>query len=182
MTTAVHNPAPKSAPKSVPWSEAGEIEALTFDVSGETFALEASIVREILDLLPETNVPGARPFVGALVNFRGRIIPLADIRFAFGMPRAEPTIDSRIIVVEVDVDGAPCLAGLRADKVNEVRTLAREASEAPPRIGMAWRPELVECLIKHGETVIIFPDLQALFHAGRTKVAGEGEIIHYPKS
>jgi purine-binding chemotaxis protein CheW len=171
MTTALHN--------STAWADSDEIEALTFDVSGETFALDASIVREILDLLPETAVPGARPFVGALINFRGRIIPLADIRFGFGMPRAEPTIDSRIIVVEVEVDGAPCLAGLRADKVNEVRTLVKDSAEAPPRVGMAWRAELVDCLIKHGETVIIFPDLQALLNAGRSKP--DAEIIRYPK-
>lgn len=171
MTTALRT--------STAWSEADQIEALTFDVSGETFALDASIVREILDLLPETNVPGARPFVGALVNFRGRIIPLADIRFAFGMARAEPTIDSRIIVVEIEFEGAPCLVGLRADKVNEVRTLARENSEPPPRVGMKWRPELVECLIKQDGAVIIFPDLQALFDAGRSKP--DGEIIRYPK-
>jgi len=172
MTTAVHN--------SVAWSETGEMEALTFNVSGETFALDASIVREILDLLPETVVPGARPFVGALVNFRGRIIPLADMRFAFGMARAEPTIDSRIIVVEIEFEGAPCLVGLRADKVNEVRTLSRDNTEPPPRVGMKWRPELVECLIKHDGAVIIFPDLQALFDAGRAKA--EADIIRYPKS
>lgn len=171
MTTAVKT--------SAAWTQANEIEALTFDVSGETFALDASIVREILDLLPETAVPGARPFVGALVNFRGRIIPLADIRFAFGMARAEPTIDSRIIVVELEIEGAPCLVGLRADKVNEVRTLTRDASEPPPRVGMKWRAELVDCLIKHGESVIIFPDLQALFDAGPGKQ--EAEIIRYPK-
>ncbi|MCW2275802.1 chemotaxis protein CheW [Rhodoblastus acidophilus] len=172
MTTAVRT--------SAQWSETGEIDALTFDVSGETFALDASIVREILDLLPETIVPGARPFVGALVNFRGRIIPLADMRFAFGMARTEPTIDSRIIVVEIEFAGAPCLVGLRADKVNEVRTLARDASEPPPRVGMTWRAELVDCLIKHGDAVIIFPDLQALFDASRGKP--DAEIIRYPKT
>jgi purine-binding chemotaxis protein CheW len=166
--------------KSATWSQRGEMEALTFHIGGEIFALDASIVREILDLLPETAVPGARPFVGALVNFRGRIIPLADMRFAFGMARTEPTIDSRIIVVEIEIDGAPCLVGLRADKVSEVRTLSRDAAEAPPRVGMTWRPELVDCLIKHGGAVIIFPDLQTLFDAGRGK--GEAEIIRYPKA
>ncbi|PPQ36250.1 purine-binding chemotaxis protein CheW [Rhodoblastus acidophilus] len=165
---------------SARWPGADDIEALTFEVSGETFALDASIVREILDLLPETTVPGARPFVRALVNFRGRIIPLADIRFAFGMPPAEPTIDSRIIVVEQDFEGAPCLVGLRADKVNEVRTLAKDAAEAPPRVGMRWRPELVECLIKLADAVVILPDLHALLHAKAPE--NDAEIIRYPKA
>ena len=52
---------------------------LTFDLHGETFALEAELVREVLDLLPETPVPGAQPHVSAVINFRGRIIPLIDL-------------------------------------------------------------------------------------------------------
>ena len=67
------------------WNNGEELEVLTFDIAGETFAIEAVTVREILDLLPETLVPGARSFVGSVLNFRGRVIPLADIRLAFGM-------------------------------------------------------------------------------------------------
>lgn len=58
---------------------------LTFNIAGETFALEAAIVREILDLVPETKVPGSRPFVNAVINFRSKVIPLADIRVALGV-------------------------------------------------------------------------------------------------
>lgn len=155
-----------------PWNDAGEMEALTFDIGGETFALEAAIVREILDLLPETAVPGARPFVGAVINFRGKVIPLADIRLAFGMPPAPPTIDSRIVVVEIDIDGASTLVGLRTDRVNEVLTLRRDDGEAPPRVGMRWPESLIHCLIKHGDTVVIFPDLLATFGADRRRYAG----------
>ncbi|MGO7205380.1 chemotaxis protein CheW, partial [Rhizobium ruizarguesonis] len=77
------------------WSYAEEVEVLTFDLNGETFALEAVIVQEILDLLPETAVPGSQPFVASVINFRGKVIPLADLRLAFGMEAAEATIDSR---------------------------------------------------------------------------------------
>ncbi|MDR3493630.1 MAG: chemotaxis protein CheW [Ancalomicrobiaceae bacterium] len=165
-----------------PWREDGELEALTFDIAGETFALEAAIVREILDLLPETAVPGARAFVGSVVNFRGKVIPLADIRLAFGMPSAEVTIDSRIVVVEVDIEGTPTLVGLRTDKVTEVLTLKKSDSEPPPRVGMRWPTELIECLIKRGSSVIIFPDLKAIFAANSRKPAAEAEVIRHPKS
>jgi purine-binding chemotaxis protein CheW len=160
---------PSSSP---PWTDAGEMEALTFDIGGETFALEAAIVREILDLLPETAVPGARPSVGAVINFRGKVIPLADIRLAFGMPPTPPTIDSRIVVIEIDIDGVPTLVGLRTDRVNEVLTLRREDSEVAPRVGMRWPEELIHCLIKHGDTVVILPDLDATFGADRRRRAG----------
>ncbi|ANK87165.1 MULTISPECIES: chemotaxis protein CheW [unclassified Rhizobium] len=145
------------------WSYAEEVEVLTFDLNGETFALEAAIVQEILDLLPETAVPGSKPFVASVINFRGKVIPLADLRLAFGMEAAEATIDSRVIVIEIDLQGEPTLVGLRTDKVNEVTTLAKTASEAPPSVGMRWRADYINCLVKRGGEFIILPNLQAIF-------------------
>jgi purine-binding chemotaxis protein CheW len=165
-----------------PWRDDGDLEALTFDIAGETFALEAAIVREILDLLPETAVPGARAFVASVINFRGKVIPLADIRLAFGMPAAEATIDSRIVVVEVDIEGTPTLVGLRTDKVTEVLTLKKSDSEPPPRVGMRWPTELIVCLIKRGASVIIFPDLHAIFAANGRRTLVDADVIRHPKS
>ncbi|EJT04085.1 chemotaxis protein CheW [Rhizobium sp. CCGE 510] len=153
------------------WSYAEEVEVLTFDLNGETFALEAVIVREILDLLPETAVPGSQPFVASVINFRGKVIPLADLRLAFGMEAAEATIDSRIIVIEINLQGEETLVGLRTDKVNEVTTLAKTASEAPPSIGMRWRADYINCLVKRGGEFIILPNLQAIF-SSKHDVAG----------
>lgn len=149
--------------KAVQGAAADEIEVLTFEIGGETFALEAAIVREILDLLPEAIVPGSRPFVNAVINFRGKVIPLADIRIAMGMPTMATTIDSRIVVVELDLDGTPSLVGLRTDRVNEVTTLSKAAGEPPPRVGLKWPPQFIECLIHREGAFIIFPNLMAIF-------------------
>ena len=155
--------------KAVQGAAADEIEVLTFEIGGETFALEAAIVREILDLLPEAIVPGSRPFVNAVINFRGKVIPLADIRIAMGMPTMATTIDSRIVVVELDLDGTPSLVGLRTDRVNEVTTLSKAAGEPPPRVGLKWPPQFIECLIHREGAFIIFPNLMAIFSSkGRT--------------
>jgi purine-binding chemotaxis protein CheW len=145
------------------WNNAEELEVLTFDIAGETFAIEAVIVREILDLLPETPVPGARPFVASVLNFRGRVIPLADIRLAFGMEATKTTNDSRIIVIELELDGEPVLIGVRTDKVNEVTTLTKSASEPPPSVGMRWRADYIDCLVKRGNDFIIVPNMNAIF-------------------
>lgn len=147
------------------WAYAEEVEVLTFDMNGETFALEAVMVQEILDLLPETAVPGAQPYVSSVINFRGKVIPLADLRLAFGMEATEATIDSRIIVIEIDLQGERTLVGLRTDKVNEVTTLAKTASEPPPSVGMRWRADYINCLVKRGGEFIIIPNLQAIFSA-----------------
>jgi purine-binding chemotaxis protein CheW len=141
------------------------IEALTFDLRGETFALEANFVREVLDLLPETAVPGAPPFVGAVINFRGRVIPLVDLRLAFDMEVGETTIDNRIVVIEHPLDGEPTLIGLRADKVHEVTSISDDASEEAPRVGMRWRADFIRRLVRRNGDVIILPDLDQIFAA-----------------
>lgn len=152
-------------PEMNPEPLTGLIEALTFDLQGETFALEAGLVREVLDLLPETDVPGAPPFVGAVINFRGRIIPLVDLRLAFDMRAATPTIDSRIVVIEYDLDGQPTLIGLRADKVHEVTSIDRAVTEAPPRVGMRWRSDFIRLLARRNGDLIVIPDLDQIFAA-----------------
>ncbi|WP_395445104.1 chemotaxis protein CheW [Caulobacter sp. UC70_42] len=139
------------------------IEALTFDLQGETFALEAGLVQEVLDLLPETPVPGARPFVGAVINFRGRVIPLVDLRLAFDMSAGAPTIDSRIVVIKYVLDGEQALIGLRADKVHEVTTITRDTTEQAPRVGMSWRPDFIRLLARRGGDLIVIPDLEQIF-------------------
>lgn len=155
------------------WDGRDELEVLTFDIAGEMFALEAVNVQEILDLLPETTVPGAKAFVGSVINFRGKVIPLADIRLAFGMEATKPTIDSRIIVISLDIDGESVLAGIRTDKVHEVTTLLRAAGEPPPSVGMRWRPDFIDCLVKRGTEFIIIPNLHVIFSAQHDRsVAG----------
>ncbi|WP_235524852.1 chemotaxis protein CheW [Caulobacter sp. Root1455] len=141
------------------------IEALTFDLQGETFALEAGLVREVLDMLPETDVPGAPPFVGAVINFRGRVIPLVDLRLAFDMTAGTPTIDSRIVVIEYDLDGEPTLIGLRADKVHEVTSITRDTTEQAPRVGLRWRPDFIRLLARRNGDLIVIPDLGQIFAA-----------------
>ncbi|UUR08329.1 chemotaxis protein CheW [Sphingomonas glaciei] len=145
------------------WSEAGELEVLTFDLHSETFALEAVLVREILDLLPETPVPGANPLVGGVVNFRGKIIPIADLRPAFGFPVTEATIDSRIVVIEMAVGDGSIQVGIRADQVHEVATLRREASEAPPVVGLRWRPDFIRGMVRRPGGGVVLPDLPSIF-------------------
>jgi len=149
--------------KSITGPTGDEMEVLTFNLHGETFALEAVRVQEILDTLPETRVPGAERFVDSVINFRGRVIPLADLRLAFGMEATEATIDSRIVVIELDLKGETTLIGLRTDKVNEVTTLSMAASEPPPSVGMRWRPDYIEGLFKRGGEFIILPNLHAIF-------------------
>lgn len=155
-----------TAAGQAPWDADGQLEVLTFDVGDERLAIEAVSIREILDLLPETPVPGAPDLVGSVVNFRGKIIPIADLRVAFGIPRhaaEEASPDHRIVVIETEIDGDVLQIGLRSDKVHEVTILERADSSRPPVLGMRWRPEFVRELVRQPGSIIIIPDLPAIF-------------------
>lgn len=139
------------------------MQVLMLGLGGEVFALDAGIVREILDPVPVTEVPGARAFLSGVINVRGRVVPLADLRLRFGMAATPPTIDSRIIVVEIDLAGDPTIVGLLADKVYEVTEIDQAATEDAPRIGMRWRPEFIRAIGKRQDDFVIVPHLENIF-------------------
>jgi purine-binding chemotaxis protein CheW len=143
-----------------------DLEVLTFDLCGETFALDATLVREVLDRAPETFVPGAPRLVDSVINFRGKIIPLADLRVAFALNALPASIDSRVIVIEFELDGEPTLIGLRADKVFEVAMIEKASTEAAPKLGTRWRQDYIRCLAKKRGDIIVIPDLEVIFSQG----------------
>jgi purine-binding chemotaxis protein CheW len=136
---------------------------LTLELQGEIFAILATQVREILDLVQVTEVPGADPFVYGLINVRGRVVPLADLRLKFAMEQRPPTIDTHIVVIEVEIDGDPIIVGIRVDKVYEVTELAPSALEETPRIGLRWRPEFITCIGKRDGAFIAVLDIGQVF-------------------
>lgn len=81
----------------------GGQQVVMFRIGTESFALDAGMVREIIDPIPATRVAGARPHIDRIVNVRGNVIPLADIRERFGMPAAADSPDTRFLVLEVAV-------------------------------------------------------------------------------
>lgn len=152
------------------------LEVLTLDLDGHTFAVPAVYVHEILDLVPVTEVPGADPFVGGLINVRGRVVPLADLRHKFGMPAKPSTIDTRVVVIEVDLDGDATMIGLVADKVNEVTEIAAADVEETPRIGLTWRREYIDCIGKLGNDFVVVLDIAEIFSlSARSKQDAGGD-------
>lgn len=141
-----------------------DLDVLTLEIGGEIFAVEAAAVREILDLVPVTEVPGARAFVGGVINVRGRIVPLADLRVQFGMPVTPPTQDTRIVVLELVLDGGPTAVSILADRVYEVTQLAAGSLEDAPRIGMRWRQDFIRGIGKRDSDFIIVPNLPRILN------------------
>ncbi|CAH2601883.1 Positive regulator of CheA protein activity (CheW) [Rhodovastum atsumiense] len=139
------------------------LQVLMLGLGDEIFAVEAAIVREILDPVPVTEVPGARGFVGGVVNVRGKVVPLVDLRLRFGMEAIRSTVDTRIVVIEIDLGGDPTIVGMLADKVHEVTEISAASLEKPPPVGMHWRPEFIRFIGKHRDGFVIVPDMDRLF-------------------
>jgi purine-binding chemotaxis protein CheW len=131
-------------------------------IGDEVFALNTDLVREIIDPVPVTRVAGARPFLPSVVNVRGNVIPLADLRVRFGMPKTESTPDTRIVVLEIAIDGDPVLVGVVADKVHEVTEISPADVQQTPRVGMHWNPEFIHFITKWREEFVIVPNMERI--------------------
>ena len=142
----------------------GTLQVVMLGIGTETFALEAGMVREIIDPIPTTRVAGARAHLAHIVNVRGNVVPLADIRERFGMPMDAATADTRFVVIELDLDGDPTLVALVADKVFEVTSVPLETRQPAPTIGTSWRPEYIRSIVKSGEEFVIIPDMQQILN------------------
>lgn len=138
------------------------LQVLMVGLGNEIFAVETDMVREIIDPVPVTRVAGARAFLPALVNVRGNVIPLADLRIRFGMPKTEQTADTRIVVIEVEIDGDPVTLGLLADKVYEVTEVSTRQMQQTPRLGSHWRPEFIRFITKWSDEFVIVPDMSRI--------------------
>ena len=130
----------------------------------ELFALDAGMVREIIDPIPTAVVAGARPFLSRVINVRGNVIPLADLRIRFGMPANEGTADTRIVVIEIEIDGDPVLVGVLADKVYEVTEILPADVQQTPRVGMHWKPEFISSIAKWRDEFVIVPNMERILN------------------
>lgn len=142
------------------------LEVLTLGVQDEIFAINAHCVREILDMVPVTDVPNSQPFVNGLINVRGKVVPLADLRLKFGMEPCAPTIDTRIVVIDAEIHGEQTAVGILADRVYEVTEIAPSAIGETPRIGLRWQPEFIRGIGKRGSDFIVILDMEQILGSG----------------
>ena len=136
---------------------------ITFKLGDELFAINVVQVREVLDLSLITKVPTAPAYMRGVVNVRGNAIPVVDLRLKFGLPLAPDTVQTRIVVLELELDGEAVVLGGLADSVHEVIELEPSQIAEPPRIGMRWKTELIQGMGKRGDQVIIILDIAKVF-------------------
>ncbi|EAT15431.1 chemotaxis protein CheW [Desulfuromonas acetoxidans] len=138
---------------------------LTFKLDEEVFALEIAKVREVLDFTDVTKVPQTPIFMRGVINLRGSVVPVVDMRVKFSMREAEATVNTCIIITEVVMDGEPSVLGALVDSVQEVLELDPDQIEPPPRIGTKLDTEFIRGMGKHNDEFIIILDIDRVFSA-----------------
>ncbi|MGQ9370640.1 chemotaxis protein CheW [Azospirillum sp. A39] len=143
----------------------GSSQYVTLGVDRDVFAVPVERVQEILDLRPIARLPHAPPFLLGMIDVRGRGVPVIDLRVRLGLPPAEPTVSTRILVLEVTVGGRELVLGLLADRVFEVTGLDGDRLEPPPQIGVRWRSDTIVGVGRRGDAFVTVFDLSRLFSA-----------------
>ena len=137
---------------------------LTFKLGEEIFALDVAEVREILDFTTVTKVPRTPSFMRGVINLRGSVVPVMDLRLKFGMSATAQTVDSCIIVVEMSLEGDLIVIGVLADAVQEVIDLEPEQIEPAPRIGTNLNMDYILGMGKHNGTFMMILDIDRIFN------------------
>jgi len=136
---------------------------LTFKLQDEIFALDISTVREVLDFTTITKVPKTPDFMRGVINLRGSVVPVIDLRLKFGMTVTEKTVNTCVIIVEVKVDGEKVILGVLADSVQEVMDLENDKIEPAPRIGTHLKTDFIKGMGKHYDQFLMLLDIDKVF-------------------
>ena len=120
-------------------------------------------MREILDVTTITKVPRAPEFMRGVINVRGSVVPVVDLRMKFGMPGTERTKDTRIVVMEITLDGDLTTIGTLADAVHNVMDIEPGSIEPAPKVGAKWNTEFIKGIGKHDDQFIIILDVDRIF-------------------
>ena len=138
------------------------LQLVSFQLGHEVFAIDILGVQEIIRLVEITHVPNAPHYVEGVVNLRGKVIPIINLRARFGLPSADPTKETRIVVVEV----AHVILGFIVDSVEEVLRLPEECLEPLPSTGRGGADECHKGVGRVNGRLVMLLDLELLFGMG----------------
>ena len=149
---------------------------LTFKLDEEVFALDISKVREVLDFTTVSKVPQTPDFMLGVINLRGSVVPVVDMRLKLGMTRTEKSVNTCIIIVEIELDGETTVLGALADSVREVMDIDPDQIEPPPRIGTRLKTKFIKGMGKHDGEFVIILDIDKVFSSNELALADEMEV------
>ncbi|PLX94420.1 MAG: chemotaxis protein CheW [Desulfuromonas sp.] len=139
------------------------MEFLTFKLDGDEFAVDVLKTREIVDLRSVTKVPQSPDFMLGVINLRGSVVPVIDLRLKFGMEKVDAGQSTSIVVMDVLVGAEKVIVGAMVDSVEEVMELDESQIEPAPRIGTRLNTEFIKGMGKQDEQFLIILDIDRVF-------------------
>ncbi|MBF0159601.1 MAG: chemotaxis protein CheW [Magnetococcales bacterium] len=136
---------------------------LTFTLSQEIFAIEIFRIKEVLEYKPLTKIPNTPEFMRGIINLRGNVVPVIDMRMKLGMSEVERTVNTCIIIVEVEARAGMAIFGAIVDSVREVMDLEPNQVEPAPRIGTSLNTDFIRGMGKKGDQFIILLNTNNIF-------------------
>lgn len=140
-------------------------EYLCFFLGEEQYAVNVSRVEVVLEMQNVTRVPKAPPHMRGVINHRGSVVPVVDLRIRFGMGPSELTEGTSIIILQIDYGGGLLTVGMLADGVREVVNLDPADTEKAPRLGSRLDQAVIEGIAKRGDEFVILLDIDEAFRA-----------------
>lgn len=150
---------------------------LSFKLDEEIYAMDIHTVREVLDFTQITKVPRMPDFMRGVINLRGGVVPVVDLRLKFGLPETAPDKETCIVIIEVVLDGEETILGLLVDSVQEVMSLEPDQIDPPPRIGTRLKTEFIKGMGKKEDEFIIILETMKVFSAEELVVVQESERL-----
>ena len=150
---------------------------LSFNLGDEVFALDISKVREVLEFTTVTKVPQTPDFMRGVINLRGGVVPVIDMKLKFGMGETERAINTCVIIAEVEMDdGELTVLGALADSVQEVFDMHAEDIEPAPKLGTQLNTEFLKGMGKKDGEFVLLLDIDRVFSLAELEAAsGAGE-------
>lgn len=136
---------------------------LTFNMNNECFAVNVTKVTELLEMLPVTHVPRSPEFMRGVINLRGAVVPVIDTRIKFSLPAVEDTIDTCIVVMNIEIDQEIVQVGAIVDSVSEVVEIPVDKIVPLPSVGKKERTMFIQGVIKVDEKFIMVLDVDRVF-------------------
>lgn len=136
---------------------------LTFKLDQELFAMEVSKVREVLEFSKVTKVPRTPSYMRGVINLRGSVVPVVDLRLKLGLEATQVTVNTCVVIAEILVDGERTVLGALVDAVQEVIDLDASQVAPPPRIGNQIDSAAIRAMGKRDDRFVMILDLDRVF-------------------
>ncbi|AGW14801.1 chemotaxis protein CheW [Megalodesulfovibrio gigas] len=141
----------------------GVMRLLTLTLDNVYFALDIHSVREILDMTDITSIPHTPEYMRGVVNVRGSAVPVVDLRLKFGLPAADRTLNTRIVILEIPRGDGVAAIGAIADSVREVLEVETARIDPPPRMGTGIRADFIRGICRQDERFLLILDAAKVF-------------------